>query len=74
MRKIALILFAGAALATAAYAQETSPEASTPPAAKCCGENAKCCQDKKDCCNPKTDKKANAKHEHGNAKAMGCCK
>ncbi len=83
MRKIAMILFAGAALATAAYGQEASP-APTAPAeqkqtvsdkAKCCGENAKCCQgEQKGCCNSTDAKKANAKHQHGEAGSKGCCK
>ena len=83
MRKIAMLLFAGAALATVAYGQESSPAQNAPAAeqkqaiaekAKCCTEGAKCCEEQKDCCKPQAAKKANAKHQHGQPETKGCCK
>jgi hypothetical protein len=72
MKKFALVLFAGAALAAAAFGQENSDK-NAPPAeqkqAQAAGEQ--CCN--KDCCRHMRAKKEKASKK-GKSATMACCK
>jgi hypothetical protein len=72
MKNLMTVLFAGAMMATVAFAQENSDK-SAPPAEQKQAESAemKCCG--KDCCKHMTGKKEKGSKKDKSA-AMNCCK
>lgn len=77
MRKLLLILFAGASLATVAFSQENSAppaeQKQAQPAAQ--GSEDKCCGKDCDCCKHMKAKKDKAsKKDRSETSGMACCK